>query len=277
MFSNVLAWIRFFRLPAVLTVPGDVWVGAAVAGRSAHGREVGAVCLAYLFGMAFNDWWDRKKDLEHRPERPIPSGAVSASWGGVACVFLLVGSIIMLPEISTVVLLVTIVAYTTLKSQLPLVGAVLMGLCRFQSVWIGAGADQAESMLEWTVPLCAGVLIFLLTWLAQLEGTERKATIRSIFFACGLIVAAIAGMWMGGKQGPTSWALLGTVAGVAIANHAAIEQKKVLPPSCIGIYLSMWIPLQAIWVLGAEQAAEGAFLIAAAIALPWLQQKISIS
>ena len=277
MMKTLLVWIRFLRLPAVLTVPGDLWVGALVADRFASWQEVVGVSTAYLFGMGLNDWWDRERDGEARPERPIPSGGLRVHWAGGACVLMAGGAFALLPGVPMLLLLVTILAYTGLKTWNPLVGAILMGLCRYQSVWIGTGAGQAGVRAEWMVPLGAGVLIFLLTRLSQLEGTGKRATLRSGLFAAGLVMAAAAGMNLGGRQGPASWALLGTIAGVAIANHAAIERKKEVPPSAIGIYLGLWIPLQAIWVLGGGRAFAGAFLVAAAIALPWLQRQIAIS
>ncbi|ROP27442.1 SCO3242 family prenyltransferase [Couchioplanes caeruleus] len=68
------------RAPAALSVPGDVVAGAAAAGtlgaRSA-GLAAASVCL-YWAGMAANDWADRDLDAVERPERPVPSGRVSA-------------------------------------------------------------------------------------------------------------------------------------------------------------------------------------------------------
>jgi 4-hydroxybenzoate polyprenyltransferase len=68
------------RAPAALSVPGDVIAGAAAAGtlgaRTA-GLAGASVCL-YWAGMAANDWADRQLDAVERPERPIPSGRISA-------------------------------------------------------------------------------------------------------------------------------------------------------------------------------------------------------
>src|SRR5436309_8502457 len=43
---------------------------------------LGGTCL-YLGGMYLNDAFDAQFDQQHRPERPIPSGAISAKavWG----------------------------------------------------------------------------------------------------------------------------------------------------------------------------------------------------
>src|SRR3954470_8900900 len=72
------------RLPAVLSVPGDVLVGAAASGQVGRvGRTAGLVasssCL-YLAGMALNDYADREVDAVERPGRPIPSGRVSPAF-----------------------------------------------------------------------------------------------------------------------------------------------------------------------------------------------------
>lgn len=82
---------RLVRLPAVLTVPGDALLGAAASGgpvRGTAGRALAGCCL-YLAGMALNDWADREVDAVERPERPLPSGAVSPAFalslaGGLA-------------------------------------------------------------------------------------------------------------------------------------------------------------------------------------------------
>jgi UbiA prenyltransferase family protein len=68
------------RAPAALSVPGDVLAGAAAAGTlgpAAVGLCAASVCL-YWAGMAANDWADRELDAAERPERPIPSGRVTA-------------------------------------------------------------------------------------------------------------------------------------------------------------------------------------------------------
>jgi 4-hydroxybenzoate polyprenyltransferase len=67
------------RLPAALTVPGDVIAGAAAAGwptgRRSWALPAASICL-YWAGMALNDYADRALDRSERPERPIPSGRV---------------------------------------------------------------------------------------------------------------------------------------------------------------------------------------------------------
>ncbi|MDT0612703.1 UbiA family prenyltransferase [Streptomyces sp. DSM 40712] len=67
------------RLPAVLTVPGDVLAGTAAAGARpgrATALAVGASICLYEAGMALNDWADLDEDAVARPHRPLPSGRV---------------------------------------------------------------------------------------------------------------------------------------------------------------------------------------------------------
>ena len=65
----------------MLSVPGDVLVGAAASGQvrdvpRAAGLAAASSCL-YLAGMALNDYADRDVDAVERPGRPIPSGRVT--------------------------------------------------------------------------------------------------------------------------------------------------------------------------------------------------------
>ncbi|SFB58705.1 4-hydroxybenzoate polyprenyltransferase [Amycolatopsis marina] len=73
--------MQLVRAPAALTVLGDTVAGAAAGRNPLRGRRLLlplASASFYWAGMAFNDWADRELDAIERPERPIPSGRVSA-------------------------------------------------------------------------------------------------------------------------------------------------------------------------------------------------------
>ncbi|MGW0422813.1 SCO3242 family prenyltransferase [Streptomyces sp. NPDC003015] len=80
MTPSARALVSLVRAPAALSVPGDVFAGAAAAGRPLCPATLGTVassaCL-YWAGMALNDYADRDLDAVERPERPIPSGQIS--------------------------------------------------------------------------------------------------------------------------------------------------------------------------------------------------------
>jgi hypothetical protein len=78
--AHLRAYAELVRVPAALSVPGDILVGAAVSGHLPRGRAaalpIASVCL-YWAGMALNDYADRASDADERPLRPIPSGRVT--------------------------------------------------------------------------------------------------------------------------------------------------------------------------------------------------------
>src|SRR5690606_17384088 len=88
--ERLLPYLRLVRAPAVFSAVGDPLMGMLIAGgRPSAGRIAimgTAAATTYLAGMALNDYADREEDARERPERPIPSGAVSpqraASIGG---------------------------------------------------------------------------------------------------------------------------------------------------------------------------------------------------
>lgn len=68
--SNVLAAL-VLSSPAAVTSPPLGMLGLAIL----------AGCLVYAGGATFNDVVDARFDLQHKPDRPIPRGAVSQATG----------------------------------------------------------------------------------------------------------------------------------------------------------------------------------------------------
>ena len=79
---NLALALRLGRISNLPTVWTNVLVGGLLAGASLADARLLALMLAlslfYVGGMFLNDAFDRAFDAEHRPERPIPSGQVSA-------------------------------------------------------------------------------------------------------------------------------------------------------------------------------------------------------
>ena len=160
--STFLAWLKLFRVVNLPTVPGDVFVGAAVGlvsiGKSAwHSPSLAHVWWAslasvffYMFGLVHNDIVGAKKDKD----RPIPNGEISldsalaASVVCLACGFYAAwfGGLIGEPFWSSktwsstswlrnaVWLVIAIVLYNRFKM------AWMMGICRGLNVILGATA-----------------------------------------------------------------------------------------------------------------------------------------
>ena len=156
------AWLRFFRVVNLPTVPGDVLAGAAavIAGEGAASGEaesfplrVAATCVAsvflYMFGLADNDIVGMKEDKG----RPIADGQISlgaARWARSLCVLaaLIVGSLANLPPtwwVAAFLLVVAVVVYNRSKWSL------MMGLCRGLNVICGGlciGLDYSNRALR---------------------------------------------------------------------------------------------------------------------------------
>jgi len=170
------AWLRFFRAVNLPTVPGDVFVGAAMVG-VARPSSVVAACLAsvflYLFGLADNDIVGAAKD----ENRPIPDGQISLRAARVArglCIFaaLVIASLANLPPMwwmTAFALTVAIVIYN--RTKLP----ALMGVCRGLNVGCGCAATGVAFPLG--VSICMAVWTLYITAVTKYsEGEETDPT-----------------------------------------------------------------------------------------------------
>jgi len=175
------AWLRFFRVVNLPTVPGDVLVGAAsvlscatlVARTSDTGWAVPVVAASlsasavYLFGLADNDLVGADADRD----RPIPEGLISLRAARVArglCLLaaLVVGAVANLPPdwwIVTAVLVGAVVVYNRTKWCL------VMGLCRGLNVAGGAAAlsTVAVDRCRWLPLVLAAV------WTLYIAGVTK--------------------------------------------------------------------------------------------------------
>ena len=140
------AWLRFFRVVNLPTVPGDVFVGAAAAQADIHCElspaVLAAACLAsillYMFGLADNDIVGAAADKD----RPIPQGLISMRAARIARALCLLGAIGLglvarLPRAWWFVacgVAVAIVIYNRTKWPL------MMGLCRGADLLLGTAA-----------------------------------------------------------------------------------------------------------------------------------------
>ncbi len=139
---------------------------------------VGATAL-YLGGMFLNDAFDVDFDRQHRPERPIPSSAISlpAVWGwGLAWFGLGAISLIAIGKttgVLAIMLLLCIVVYDAMHKVVT-ASPWLMGACRFW-FYIIAGSAASSAVNGW--PIWCGVALALyvaaLGHLAQFKSSRR--------------------------------------------------------------------------------------------------------
>jgi len=137
----------------------------------------------YHGAMALNDWADHEGDAHTRPDRPIPSGAVSANAAvllGLTLVVLGVASAWSVHP--TAGIWMTVVACLAVGYDLagrgPWLGPLLLGLCRFGNFSIGiltpvwlAGTSPDYFLLV-TPALLYGGYVFAISRLGRLEDDE---------------------------------------------------------------------------------------------------------
>jgi len=189
------------RVSNVPTVWSNCFAGWLLAGGGAWDRFLlltfAATCF-YVGGMYLNDAFDATFDLQHRPERPIPSGAIRVetvwAWGfgwlgvGVACLFGFGQTTI----IYALLLVVAILVYDAIHKIFAL-SPVLMAACRFFLVLLAASAGRngITGLAIWTALALAAYIIGL-SYLARKEST--MATVSRwpcLFLAMPLMLALI--------------------------------------------------------------------------------------
>jgi len=192
--------LRLGRISNLPTVWTNTLAGVVLAGGATGDARVPwlvlALSLCYVAGMFLNDAFDRGFDARHRPERPIPSGEVTAATVFGAGFAMLAAGVAVLawvgygfpeatgwrPVAAGLVLAAAIVFYDWYHEQNRL-SPVVMGLCRML-VYLTAGyaiaVDLPDRLLQ------AGLLLFCyligLTYIAKQEHLGRVANLWPLVF-----------------------------------------------------------------------------------------------
>jgi len=218
--SVALALGRVSNLPTVWTntMAGVVLAAGAIDDARVYWTAL-AVSLCYVAGMYLNDAFDREFDARHRPERPIPSGAVAARTVFSAGFGMLAAGVALLawlgfglergtgwpPLAAGVALAVAIVAYDLFHKGNP-ASPVLMGLCR-ALVYVVAACVVAVPP---PAAVYVGALLLLsylvgLTYVARQEHLGRVANLWPLLFLAlpvawgaraALAGGFVAGLWL---------------------------------------------------------------------------------
>jgi 4-hydroxybenzoate polyprenyltransferase len=150
------------------------WLGGAGTPYRLPWLLLGATSL-YTGGMFLNDAFDTEFDRLHRPERPIPAGAISlkAVWLWSA-LWLLTGLLCLLAlgtqtGVLGILLLLCILIYDTIHKKTSL-APIIMGVCRLLLYLVAASAAQngVTSIALWS-GLALAAYIVGLSYLARRE------------------------------------------------------------------------------------------------------------
>jgi 4-hydroxybenzoate polyprenyltransferase len=198
MSSPLRTALRLGRVSNLPTVWTNVMAGVALNGGAPHLTLVVPVALAaslfYVAGMYLNDAFDHRWDAQHRPERPIPAGEVSAETVFAAGFGMMLAALLLLAlgpgggraALAGGGLAVCILVYDVSHKSNPL-APLVMGLCRV-SVYLIAALATAPHLRAAVVLGAVVLLLYLvgLTWIARHE--TRNARLPALV---GALIAGI--------------------------------------------------------------------------------------
>ncbi len=219
MSLNLSLALRLGRISNLPTVWTNVLVGVMLAGGSLADPRLALLLLAlsffYVGGMFLNDAFDHAFDAKHRPERPIPSGQVSArevfiagfgllalGAAGVALASRGHSGLPIWPALaSSAALAAAIVFYDAHHKNNPL-SPLIMGLCRVLVV-VTAALTLTTTLPAAVLLAAAALLCHLigLTYIAKQEHLDRLGSLWPLGFlavpvAYGLVLSLTApGVW----------------------------------------------------------------------------------
>ncbi|MEP6917737.1 MAG: UbiA-like protein EboC, partial [Acidobacteriota bacterium] len=199
-------YLELLRPANVVTALADVLAGYAVAGLG-NGRGlmwllVSTACL-YGGGVVLNDFFDRRLDAVERPERPIPSGRVSATRAAVVGAGLLATGVAAASlangAAATLALLIAtlVLLYDVWGKHQTVIGPVNMGLCRGCNLLLGIAAVPAALSDHWPLALLAVVYIAAVTIVSRGEVSGGKAGAAALaLVSLTAVLVALAGISM---------------------------------------------------------------------------------
>ena len=271
--------LRLIRLPALFTAPADVLAGYALARGGWAPWEplaalVAAGVLLYAGGMVLNDWFDRGRDAEERPDRPIPAGEVSPRAAAVLGFSLLAAGVAcgvlggwLAGEPLRCGLVAAAVAGCVLLYDGPLKATLLacpaMGACRASNLMLGASVESlADNRGAWTVAVAMGCYVGGVTLYARREaGTSDTHLLTTGLVAVnlGLATLAYAYLMQDWVKAPELLpvAVLATVA-ISVDRRLAAGLSKPTPETvgpAVGVAVLSIITLGGVTVMAATASA----------------------
>lgn len=287
---NLTVALRLGRISNLPTVWTNVLVGALLAGGSLADPRLPLLMvvfsLFYVGGMFLNDAFDREFDAQHRPERPIPSGQVSArqvfvvGFGLLAIGMAGVSATSGVPGgapawralASGAALAAAIVYYNAHHKGNPL-SPLVMGLCRVFVVL--TAAFSVAVVLPPAVVLAAIALLchlIGLTYIAKQEHLQRIGNLWPLGF---LAVPLLYGLALAASA-PVVWVPLTLYAGVLVfaLNLLRRRGRGDVPRAVVTLIAGMSV-LDGVVLAGGGHVLPAALAIVAFVLTLALQRWVS--
>ncbi|MFQ5897792.1 MAG: UbiA family prenyltransferase [Candidatus Methylomirabilia bacterium] len=262
-------YLRLGRVSNLPTVWTNVLAGVSLADAPLQPATVtaliAALSLFYIGGMYLNDAFDREIDSRERPERPIPSGLVSArevfgiGYGMFAVALLILaahafwrgGRPSWAPLASGLALAALITYYDARHRRDPL-SPVVMGLCRVL-VYVTAAVAVADRLAP---PVLGGALVLLLyliglTYVAQQELLSEYRNLWPLAFLGAPFVYGVP-VLLGGGGGALIY--VGFLGWVCYAISMLVRKRRTNIPGAVISFIAGISLLDALLIAGTENS-----------------------
>jgi 4-hydroxybenzoate polyprenyltransferase len=268
--------LRLGRVSNLPTVWTNVLAGAVLSGAPLGVGQVLALMLGlslfYVAGMYLNDAFDAGYDRQHRPGRPIPSGAVAASTVfGVGALLLGAGLVLLLVLgfapgghglrgfAGGLALTAAILVYDAWHKGNP-IGPVLMGVCRVL-VYVTAAGAVAGALPRDLLLAAAMALCYLigLTYAAKQEDLKQAGHLWPLIF---LGAPFVYGLPIAAGFGVGLFVYCALLAAVVYALSLMVRPGRANIPRVVSVLIAGICMLDALFIAGAGQ-----FLLAVLAAL----------
>ncbi|MGW2047193.1 SCO3242 family prenyltransferase [Streptomyces sp. NPDC001858] len=280
---------QLIRMPAALSVPGDVLAGAVASAGTPRPRIVATMASSvalYWAGMALNDYADATVDAVERPRRPIPSGRVARRTAlATACGLTAAGLGLAAlgggrRALGVALPLTGVVWAYDLRLKATPAGPAAMAGARALNVL--AGADPGRRAAALPAALLVGAHTYTVTALSRHEvsGAPRTVPVATLAGSTATALAAAAlPTWR--RRGQT--ARIGAAAGALgyLATYGTAQARAAREPSAenvrgaVGTGILSLMPLQASLTAGGGGAALAAILAVAHPLARRLARKVS--
>ena len=215
---NLISWMRLARISAAPSAVSNILVGYLIAHGNWQSSQSVCVLVAsslclYIAGMISNDVFDRVRDKETNPDRPLITGAIPVGSAQFVYISLMILGIILAAIVGlqslviATVLTICILLYNKVLKSLP-IAPVVMGMCRSLNILLGASyvaASQSDGTwatiaapsapVLW-ISVSLGVLITGLTYFARREteiNNRTRLVLSSLIILIGVIgISAVA-------------------------------------------------------------------------------------
>lgn len=273
--SAVKLALRLGRVSNLPTVFSNLLAGMALAGSvelPALMLLIVAVSLIYVAGMFLNDAFDRAHDSLVRPDRPIPSGQVSATRVFVAGYVLMAAGLALLAifgwrVLGVAVALCGFVLWYDIHHKGNPLSPILMGICR-ALVYVLAALVGGAAIL--VAPMLA------LFYVAGLTYAAKKENLLEFGNAWPLLLFALPIVWVGANATWTAAPfLLVFVAWTGYALRMLLVRNARDIPHVVGALIAGISLFDAVLIAEAGRADLAVWAVAAFALTRILHQRVS--